>query len=323
MITLEALRAPIAAELRQFNQRFRDAMRSSVPLLDAITSYIVKTKGKQVRPMFVLLSARTAGNITEATYHAAALIELLHTATLVHDDVVDDASLRRGFFSINALWKNKAAVLVGDYLLARGLLLSIEHQQYQLLQLVSEAVREMSEGELLQMEKARNLSLSESDYYQIISKKTASLIAAACASGAASANAADEAVLQMKHFGYAAGMAFQMKDDLLDFTAAKSGKQAGADLREKKITLPLLIALQRASPSQRRRIKIIVHEYPNDKNALGELMQLFSGLGAIEYTQNKMEEFRKQALLHLNYFPPSPFREALAGLVDFTIHRNY
>ncbi|MCS6916463.1 MAG: polyprenyl synthetase family protein [Chitinophagales bacterium] len=323
MITLESLRAPIADELQQFNIRFRESMRSSVALLNAITSYIVKSKGKQVRPMFVLLAARTAGAITDATYHAAALVELLHTATLVHDDVVDDATLRRGFFSINALWKNKAAVLVGDYLLARGLLLSVEHQQYRLLQLVSDAVREMSEGELLQMEKARNLQVHEEDYYRIIRKKTASLIAAACASGAASAGASDEATLHMKQFGEAAGMAFQMKDDVLDFTAAFSGKKAGMDLREKKITLPVLIALQRASAVQRRRITTIINEQPDHAAALDELHQLLQELGAIRYTENKMEEFRQKALAHLHFFPESVYRTTLADLVEFTIHRNF
>lgn len=323
MITLESLRAPIAAELQQFNVRFREAMRSSVPLLDAITSYIVRSKGKQVRPMFVLLAAGTAGRIQDATYHAAALVELLHTATLVHDDVVDDASLRRGFFSVNALWKNKVAVLVGDYLLARGLLLSIEHREYQLLQLVSEAVREMSEGELLQMEKSRRLRLSEDDYFRIIRKKTASLIAAACASGAASAGATAGAIAQMKQFGEAAGIAFQIKDDVLDFQPGTGGKLPGIDLREKKLTLPIIIALQRADPAQRRHIRNIIYEHPTETSALRELSVLLASLGALDYTRSKMDSFRQRALEHLHHFPESDYRKALAGLLEFTIQRDH
>lgn len=233
-ITLDHIKAPIAKELELFEQKFRDSMKSNTPLLDAITRYIVKSKGKQVRPMFVFLSAKMFGDITEKTYRAAALIELLHTATLVHDDVVDDSYERRGFFSINALWKNKIAVLVGDYLLSKGLLLSISNKDFGMLELVSDAVREMSEGELLQIEKTRKLNISEEVYFEIIRQKTATLISSACACGAASSGVSAEEVSRMKLFGEKIGIAFQIKDDLLDYSTDDTGKPKGMDIKEKK-----------------------------------------------------------------------------------------
>src|SRR5258706_11916375 len=240
MKSLNEIKQPIEQELVEFEEKFRDSMKSRVPLLNAITRYIVRTKGKQVRPMFVFLSAKVNGAVGESTYRAAALIELLHTATLVHDDVVDDSYERRGFFSINALWKNKIAVLVGDYLLSKGLLLSLSNNDYRLLQIVSTAVREMSEGELLQIEKTRRLNIKEEDYFEIIRQKTATLISSACACGAASVSEDDELVSKMKLFGEKTGIAFQIKDDLLDFSDDNTGKPKGIDLKEKKLTLPVI-----------------------------------------------------------------------------------
>ena len=240
MLDLNTIRRPIEQELNAFEEKFKSSMKSTVPLLDRITHYIYKSKGKQMRPMFVFFSAKLCGGITESTHRAAALVELLHTATLVHDDVVDDAYERRGFLSINAVWKNKIAVLVGDFLLAKGLLLSVENNEHRVLKIVSDAVQHMSEGELLQIEKVRRLDIVESVYYDIIRQKTASLIASCCASGAASANASEELVEKMRLFGEYIGMAFQIKDDLLDFGYDDIGKPKGIDIKEKKITLPLI-----------------------------------------------------------------------------------
>ncbi|MEO0404369.1 MAG: polyprenyl synthetase family protein, partial [Bacteroidota bacterium] len=241
MQTVAQIKAPISEEMKHFEAHFKESMKSKTPLLDKITHYIIKRKGKQMRPMFVFLSAKLCGGITDASYTAASLIELLHTATLVHDDVVDDAHLRRGFFSINALWKNKIAVLVGDFLLSKGLLMSVEKKQFRLLELVSEAVQEMSEGELLQMEKARKLNITEDIYFEIIRRKTASLIAACCASGAASAGVSEEVIEKMKQFGTYVGIAFQIKDDLFDYGGGENiGKPTGIDIKERKMTLPLI-----------------------------------------------------------------------------------
>ncbi|HEY1199347.1 MAG TPA: polyprenyl synthetase family protein, partial [Niastella sp.] len=252
---MDEIKHLISKELHDFEDKFADSVKSHVPLLDRIMHYIVKRKGKQIRPMFVLLSARLFGpDIQESTYRAAALVELLHTATLVHDDVVDDANERRGFFSINALWKNKIAVLVGDYLLSKGLLLSLNNHDYRTLQILTEAVKEMSEGELLQMEKTRKLNIREDVYFEIIRRKTASLLAAACAAGAWSTTGLDDATEKMRLFGEKVGIAFQIKDDLFDYGADKIGKPTGIDIREKKLTLPLIYTLQHADPETRRRI---------------------------------------------------------------------
>ena len=321
MKSLEEIKAPIADDLKEFEKKFSQSMKSKVPLLDAITRYIVKTKGKQVRPMFVFLSAKTMGGVNESTHHAAALIELLHTATLVHDDVVDDSNERRGFFSINALWKNKIAVLVGDYLLSKGLLLSVTNKEFRLLELVSDAVREMSEGELLQIEKARKLDINEADYFEIIRQKTATLISSACACGAASASSDDEQVSQMKLFGEKIGIAFQIKDDLLDFSNHDTGKPKGIDLKEKKMTLPVIYTLNNSN-SHRRKIIGIIKNHHGDKARVQEVIELVRQSGGIEYAVQKMNEYKSDALDILFSFRQSPSRNSLEELVKFTTERK-
>ncbi|MEM6726616.1 MAG: polyprenyl synthetase family protein, partial [Bacteroidota bacterium] len=272
-ITLNAIKAPIADELKQFESTFRDSMSSKVALLDRITHFIVRRKGKQVRPMFVFLSAKICGAVTPSTYHAASLVELLHTATLIHDDVVDDSFERRGFFSLNALWKNKIAVLVGDYMLSRGLLLALEHKEHDLLEIVSNAVREMSEGELLQIEKARRLDIEESVYYEIIRQKTASLIAAACSAGASSAKTDPKQTQMMHDFGEKIGIAFQIRDDLMDFGDDEIGKPKGIDVKEKKMTLPLIYALSQASRSERNKIIRTIKKHHDKAEKVHEVIQ--------------------------------------------------
>jgi octaprenyl-diphosphate synthase len=322
-MTLDTIKQPIAAELDTFEVRFRDAMRSHVPLLDKITWYIVQRKGKQVRPMLVLLSARLFGPIEEPSYTAASLVELLHTATLVHDDVVDDANQRRGFFSINALWKNKIAVLVGDYLLSQGLLLSVKNQQFRMLEIVSRAVREMAEGELMQMEKARRLDIKEEIYYDIIRQKTASLIAAACSAGAVSTapnNAEIEEKIRL--FGEKTGMAFQIRDDLFDFGDDDVGKPLGIDIKEKKMTLPLIHALSQAGGSERRRIINIVKNESHKPEKVAEVIQFVRQSGGIEYTRQAMYRYRQEALDLLATVPPSPARQSLHDLLYFVTERK-
>jgi octaprenyl-diphosphate synthase len=298
-------------------------MKSDVPLLDRIMYYIVQRKGKQVRPMFVLLSAKMFGNVGDSAYHAAALVELLHTATLVHDDVVDDAYLRRGFFSINALWKNKIAVLVGDYLLSRGLLLAIDNEEYQLLQIVSRAVKEMSEGELLQIEKARRLDIREDVYYEIIRQKTASLIAAACSAGTASALEDPDTIERMRLFGENIGMAFQIKDDLLDYGTNDIGKPTAIDIKEKKMTLPLIYALQHASRTEKRRQMQTLRSYNTDKARVNELLDFVRAGGGIEYARQKMVNYREEALSILESMPENNAREALRELIAYVVDREY
>ncbi|MEO5673119.1 MAG: polyprenyl synthetase family protein [Chitinophagales bacterium] len=322
MKSLEEIKTPVAEELKIFEGKFRDSMKSKVPLLDAITRYIVRTKGKQVRPMFVFLSAKMLGGITESTYHAAAMIELLHTATLVHDDVVDDSHERRGFFSINALWKNKIAVLVGDYLLSKGLLLSVSNQEFRLLGLVSDAVREMSEGELFQIEKARRLDIREEDYFEIIRQKTATLISSACACGAASAGVSDELVLKAKLFGEKIGIAFQIKDDLLDFSTDDTGKPKGIDLKDKKMTLPVIHLLQGSSSLNRRKIINTIKNHHDDPVRVREVMELVRQSGGINYAFQKMNDYKRDALAILHSFPESSSRTALEELVAFTTERR-
>lgn len=319
---IKTIQKPIAEEMAVFEKKFRQSMRTNVMLLDRIMDYIVKRKGKQVRPMFVFLSAGATGGIQESTYDGAALIELLHTATLVHDDVVDDANYRRGFFSINALWKNKIAVLVGDYLLSRGLLLSIERNEVNLLKIVSQAVREMSEGELLQMEKARRLDISEDVYYDIIRQKTASLIASCCGVGASSSGADENMADFMKSFGEKVGMAFQIKDDLFDYGEAQIGKPVGIDIKEKKMTLPLIYALNNASWSEKKRIIYIVRNQSDKKKKVEEVIQFVKSSGGLEYAQGKMKEYYHEALGMLDDLPESPYRESLKQLVTFTIERE-
>ena len=321
--SLEEIQAPIAAEMREFEKNFREAMRSKAPLLDRIMHYIVQRKGKQMRPMFTLLSAKQFGPITDPGYTAASLIELLHTATLVHDDVVDGSPLRRGFFSINALWKNKVAVLVGDYLLSRGLLLAVDKGQFELLRIVSRAVREMSEGELLQLEKARGLNFKEEVYFDIIRQKTASLIAACCASGAAAGGATPDQVERMRIFGELTGIAFQIKDDLFDYGAGKNtGKPTGMDIKEKKLTLPLIHALAHVSADDRRwMVRTVKHDNENNE-AVARVIAKVEESGGIAHATKRMYEYRDRALEVLRGFPEHEARRSLEDLLNLTVERT-
>ncbi|MDV3308278.1 MAG: polyprenyl synthetase family protein [Cyclobacteriaceae bacterium] len=320
--TLNEIKAPIAGEMKDFELKFRASMKTRVLLLDKIMDYIVKRKGKQMRPMFVFLSAGTTGRIRESTFRGASLIELLHTATLVHDDVVDEANYRRGFFSVNALWKNKVAVLVGDFLLSRGLLLSVESQDFNLLQIVTDAVKEMSEGELLQIEKSRRLDITEDVYFDIIRQKTASLIASCCAVGASSSGADANAVNRMWRFGEKIGMAFQIKDDLFDYGESEIGKPLGIDIKEKKMTLPLIHALSQAPWLERRKIIRTIRNDSDKPKKVREVIDFVRASGGIEYAQEAMRKFHAEALEILETFPDSVYRNSLRQLVQFTIDRT-
>jgi octaprenyl-diphosphate synthase len=320
---LDEIKKPVEGEIAEFEQRFRQAMKSNVPLLDRVTGYIVKRKGKQVRPLFVFLSANLCGGVTEATYNGASLVELLHTATLVHDDVVDDAIERRGFFSINALWKNKIAVLVGDYLLSKGLLLALDNDYFKLLKILSNSVREMSEGELLQMEKARRLDIDESVYFEIITKKTASLISSACAIGAASTTEDEVLIQKMKDLGETIGIAFQIKDDLFDYGDNEIGKPRGIDIKERKMTLPLIYALNHATPKDKKHIINLVKNENENPDKVKEVIAFVKKSGGLEYTQKRMFEFRDKAIEILHTFPASDYRNSLEILVNYTIDRKY
>jgi len=323
MLSLKEIQAPVAGHLGTFEEKFRASMKSSVPLLDTITHYIVKRKGKQMRPLFVFLAASVTGGITDSTYRAATLIELLHTATLVHDDVVDDSNLRRGFFSINALWKNKISVLVGDYLLSKGLLFSLENDDYNLLRIVSNAVKEMSEGELLQIEKARRLDIGEDIYFEIIRKKTASLIASCCACGSASSGSSLETIEKMRLFGEFTGIAFQIKDDLFDYEAGNAtGKPSAIDIKDQKMTLPLIYLLNHSGPSEKRWIVNTVKNHNTDPSRVNELINKVRTSGGILYAKEKMLENRKKAIDLLHSFPENSYRNSLEQLVIFTTERN-
>ena len=319
---LAEIKAPIATEIDEFEKKFRASMKSNVLLLDKIMSYIVKRKGKQMRPMFVFLSAGTVGEIQESTFRGASLIELLHTATLVHDDVVDDANYRRGFFSINALWKNKIAVLVGDYLLSRGLLLSVEHKEFDLLEIVSIAMKEMSEGELMQMEKARRLDITEEVYFEIIRQKTASLIASCCAAGASSVNSDAATIERMRLFGEKVGMAFQIKDDLFDYGTREIGKPLGIDIKEKKMTLPLIFALQKATWNEKRKIINIIKNKSHISAKVNEVIAFVKQSGGLEYAIEVMNKFADEAITILQEFPDSEYKTSLSSMVSFTISRQ-
>jgi octaprenyl-diphosphate synthase len=324
MPSLDEIKAPIASVMDDFENRFRDSMRSSVPLLDRITHYIVKRKGKQMRPMFVFFSAGLCGGIKDETYRAAALIELLHTATLVHDDVVDDSNERRGFFSINALWKNKIAVLVGDYLLSKGLLLSVNNNDHHLLKIVSDAVRVMSEGELLQIEKARKLDIKEEIYFEIIRQKTASLIASCCACGAASAGAPADVISKMHQFGELIGIAFQIKDDLFDYGPdGIIGKPTGIDIKESKMTLPLIYVLTKAGSKEKRRIINIVKNHNTDNKKVKEVIAFVKNNGGIEYAEGKMNDYKNRAYSILETLSDGVYKKSLHDLVQFTIERTH
>ena len=321
-LKLKDIQAPVSREMDEFEKKFRLSMKSKVMLLDKITGYIVRRKGKQMRPLFVFLSAGATGQISEATYRGASLIELLHTATLVHDDIVDDANMRRGFFSINALWKNKIAVLVGDFLLARGMLLSMEHDDIDLLKITTEPVKEMSEGELLQIAKSKTLDITEDVYYQVIRQKTASLIKSCCKVGACSAGADEEVITKMGEFGMAVGMAFQIKDDLFDYGTFEIGKPRGIDIKEKKLTLPLIYALNKAPRLERKRIKKLVKQAAKKPKVVHEVIDFVKQSGGIDYAVSVMEDFHQKAKDILKTLPETDFRNSLEDLVQFTIERT-
>ena len=313
----------IENELKTFEVKFKNAVSSQAPMLDRIMRYIVKRKGKQLRPMFVFLSAKLCGEINESTYRAASLVEVLHTATLMHDDVVDDSMERRGFFSVYALWKAKATVLIGDYLFAKGLLLSLDHLDYRVLHILSDAVRKMSEGELLQLEKARNLNLDEDIYYDIIRNKTASLVASACAAGAWSTTNNDDFTEKMRTFGENAGMAFQIKDDLFDYASNNIGKPTGNDIKEKKLTLPLIYTLNNADKTTRRKIIFIIKNENSDKDKIKYVIEKVIECGGINYAMKKMNEFKQRSIDVLHQFPDNPYRRGLEDLVNFVTERKY
>lgn len=321
-LSIKEIQAPIAEEMRAFEGKFRQSMKTKVMLLDTIMNYIVQRKGKQIRPMFVFLTAGLCGEITEKTYRGAALIELLHTATLVHDDVVDDSNYRRGFFSVNALWKNKIAVLVGDYLLSKSLLLSINNDDFELLKIGSNAIQEMAEGELMQMEKARKLDITEDVYFEIIRRKTATLIAACCAMGVSSVGADTETVEKARLFGEKVGVAFQIKDDLFDYGDAEIGKPLGIDIKEKKMTLPLIYALNQADWLTKRRVINTIKNDSENPKKVAEVIDFVKKSGGIEYATKVMQNIVTDAHNILNTFPDTIFRQSLAGLVQFTIERS-
>ncbi len=320
----EEIKLPIKKEMELFEQKFKESMLSNVPLLNRITYYIVRRKGKQMRPMFVFLIAKMVsdGSFDERTYRGASVVELIHTATLVHDDVVDDSNRRRGFFSINALWKNKIAVLVGDYLLSKGLLLSIDNSDFDLLKIISIAVREMSEGELLQIEKARKLDITEDIYFEIIRKKTAILIAACCGIGAASIGASNQTVQQMRKFGEYIGMAFQIKDDLFDYSEQKIGKPTGIDIKEKKLTLPLIYTLNNCSRKEKSWIINSVKKHNKNKKRVNELIAFVKDNGGIEYTTEKMHYYKNKALKILDIYPESDYKSSLIKMIDYVVERK-
>lgn len=324
MKVVEQIKKPIYKEMELFEEKFTSSMSSKVALLNRITHFIVNRKGKQMRPMFVFLVAKLTGNgkINERTYRGASVIELIHTATLVHDDVVDDSNKRRGFFSINALWKNKIAVLVGDYLLSKGLLLSIENEDFDLLKIISVAVREMSQGELLQIEKSRDLDITEAVYYEIIRQKTASLLAACCAMGAQSVGAPEEDVKKMHQFGELLGMAFQIKDDLFDYGDQQIGKPRGIDIKEKKMTLPLIYTLNKVDSKERRGIINTIKNHNTDKAKVKALIAQVKSEGGLDFAIKKMKAYKKQALALLEEFPENEYRSALSLMLNYVTERK-
>ena len=321
---VEYIKSPIQQEMELFEQKFKESMVSKVPLLNRITHFIIRRKGKQMRPMFVFLVAKLVsdGDFSEKTYRGAALLELIHTGSLVHDDVVDDSNQRRGFFSINALWKNKIAVLVGDYLFSKSLLLSVDHQDFDLLKLVSIALKEITEGELLQIEKARRLDITEAVYFEIIRQKTATLIAACCGIGAASVNAAEEEIQKMRKFGELIGIAFQIKDDLFDYTDDKIGKPTGIDIKERKMTLPLIYALNNSSSKEKKWLINSVKNHNKNKKRVKEVIAYVKQQGGIEYTISKMQEYQKKALDILDSYPESEYKDSLKEMVNYVIERK-
>lgn len=324
MKPVEEIKYPIKKEMDLFEEKFKESMLSKVPLLNRITYYIVRRKGKQMRPMFVFLVAKMVSNggFEERTFRGASIVELIHTATLVHDDVVDDSNRRRGFFSINALWKNKIAVLVGDYLLSKGLLLSIDNDDFDLLRIISIAVREMSEGELLQIEKARKLDITEDVYFEIIRQKTATLIAACCGIGAASVGAEQDTIQQMRKFGECIGIAFQIKDDLFDYGEDKIGKPTGIDIKEKKMTLPLIYTLNNCSAKERSWLVNSIKKHNKDKKRVKEVIAFVKKSGGIEYTHDKMNEYKNKAISILDNYPESEYKSSLLKMIDYVVQRK-
>jgi octaprenyl-diphosphate synthase len=324
MKVVEQIKKPIYNEMELFEEKFTQSMSSQVALLNRITHFIINRKGKQMRPMFVFLVAKLVGKgkVNERTFRGASVIELIHTATLVHDDVVDDSNKRRGFFSINALWKNKIAVLVGDYLLSKGLLLSIENEDFDLLKIISVAVREMSQGELLQIEKARDLDITEEVYYEIIRQKTATLLAACCAMGAQSVDASEEEVEKMHHFGELLGMAFQIKDDLFDYGERKIGKPVGIDIKERKMTLPLIHTLNVVRPDEKRTLINTVKNHNKNKVKVNALIETVKEKGGLDFAVKKMEDYRNQAIALLMDFPKNEYRDALELMLNYVIERK-
>lgn len=324
MKIVEQIKLPIKKEMELFEEKFKESMISNVPLLNRITHFIVRRKGKQMRPMFVFLVAKLVSNgkVNDRTYRGASSIELIHTATLVHDDVVDDSNRRRGFFSINALWKNKIAVLVGDFLLSKGVLLSIDNDDFDILKLISVAVREMSQGELLQIEKARQLDITEEVYFEIIRQKTATLIAACCGIGAASVDANAEEIEKMRSFGEIIGIAFQIKDDLFDYTDDKIGKPTGIDIKEQKMTLPLIYTLNKCSSKDKKWLINSVKNHNKNKKRVREVITFVKENGGIEYTTSKMKEYQAKAFEILNSYPDSPYKKSLSTLVNYVIERK-
>lgn len=323
MISLDQIQLPVEKHMAAFEGRFRESLQSKVPLLDIIMRFVIRRKGKQMRPLFVFLSASLCGEITDVTYRGAILIELLHTATLIHDDVVDDSNERRGYFSLNALWKNKISVLIGDYLLSKGLLIALDNDDFSLLKIVSRATRQMSEGELLQIEKARYLDIKEEVYFEIIRKKTASLIASCTAIGAESVKAGKEIVDKMYLFGEYAGIAFQIRDDLFDYGDGLAiGKPRGIDIKEKKMTLPLIYLLRNVDYFEKKKIIYLVKRHNNDPEMVKRVIEKVNNSGGIDYSRQKMIEYRDKALDILHTFPVSPTRDSLEQLVIFTTERN-
>ncbi|MBK8749794.1 MAG: polyprenyl synthetase family protein [Saprospiraceae bacterium] len=319
---LDQIKQPVKEELERFEKHFRKAMKSNVALLDKIMFYIVQRKGKQMRPIFVFLSAKAAGGTTEATYNAASLVELLHTATLVHDDVVDESLERRGFFSINALWKNKIAVLVGDYLLSQGLLLAVNNNEFSLLRILSRAVKEMSEGELMQIEKARKLDIQEAVYFDIIRQKTASLIAAACEAGAVSAGVSPEVSEQFRVFGEKVGIAFQIKDDLFDYGTQDVGKPLGIDIKEKKMTLPLIYALQNTDRPTKKHIINLIKNHSKDQKSVKEVISFVHASGGLQYAESRMMDYCREAIELLKTLADNDASKSLVELIDYVTNRE-
>ena len=324
MKAVAQIKLPIEKEMELFEKKFSNAMTSKVSLLNKITHYVVNRKGKQMRPMFVFLIAKmhNQGRVNERAYRGASVIELIHTATLVHDDVVDQSDRRRGFFSVNALWKNKIAVLVGDYLLSKGLLLSIDNDDFDLLKIISVAVREMSQGELLQIEKARNLDITEAVYFDIIRQKTATLIAACCAMGAKSVGASDIVVEQMRSFGELIGMAFQIKDDLFDYSDQAIGKPTGIDIKEQKMTLPLIYAINNASSTDKSWLINSVKNHNKDTRRVKQVIRYVKTNGGLEYAKEQMKNYQQRALAILDSYPNSPYKDSLKLMVNYVIDRK-